>query len=54
MDQPQTRKTRFNRTYYEYNSSPFQGPSTEIVDTVVKPTLESYDDIIRDIEDGVQ
>ena len=54
MDPLRASKIKFNRKYYEYNPSVYQGPSTEILDTIVKPTLESYDGIIRDIKDGVQ
>ena len=31
-------KEEFNRTYYKYNPAPQQGPPTEVLGTVLKPS----------------
>ena len=51
MDQQRANKIKFDRKYYEFNPNGYVGPSTEILDTIVIPTRESYDGIIRDIKD---
>lgn len=54
MDQQRANKIRFNRKYNQYNPSVYSGPPTQILDTVVTPTREPDDDVIRDIKNLIQ
>jgi len=47
-------KVNFDRRYVGFNPNAVTGPATLILDTIVKPTLESYDGYYRDIKKPVQ
>ena len=54
MAQEGQQKIKFDRRYTGYNPNRYAGPTTLVLDTIVKPTLESYDDYYRDISKPVQ
>ena len=54
MAQDGQAKIKFDRRYIGFNPNKYTGPTTLNLDTIVKPTLESYDGIIRDISKQVQ
>ena len=54
MAQESQAKVNFDRRYIGFNPNKYTGPTTLNLDTIVKPSLESYDGIIRDISKQVQ
>ena len=54
MAQNGREKIKFDRRYTGFNPNEFIGPATLNLDTIVKPTLESYDGYYRDISKPVQ
>ena len=47
-------KVKFDRRYIGFNPNGYTGPTTLNLDTIVKPTLDSYDGYYRDIKKPVQ
>ena len=54
MAQNGQEKVNFDRRYIGFNPNKYTGPTTLNLDTIVKPTLESYDGYYRDIKKPVQ